>query len=72
MLWQPAYHAEWRSRTEGLAQTSTRRPNVASLKKSGSVWFVQWYEGDKQRRRSLETGSLQIAKENVRRFESAV
>jgi len=44
---------------------------VASLKQRGSVWFVQWYEGDKQRRRSLDTESLQIAKERLRRFESA-
>jgi hypothetical protein len=35
---------------------------VASLEKRGSVWFVQWYEGEKQRRRSLETDSLQVAK----------
>lgn len=44
---------------------------MASLKKRGSVWFVQWYDGDKQRRRSLGTDSLQIAKEKLRRFESA-
>ena len=50
---------------------SQRRPQVASLKQRGSVWFLQWYEGDKQRRRSLETDSLQVAKEKLRRFESA-
>ncbi|MFN0243471.1 MAG: tyrosine-type recombinase/integrase [Planctomycetota bacterium] len=44
---------------------------MASLKQRGSIWFVQWYEGDKQRRRSLGTDSLQIAKEKLRRFESA-
>lgn len=45
---------------------------MASLKKRGSVWFVQWYEGDRQRRRSLGTDSLQIAKEKLRRFESGL
>jgi site-specific recombinase XerD len=45
---------------------------VASLKKRGSVWFVQWYEGDRQRRRSLGTDSLQVAKEKLRRFESGL
>lgn len=44
---------------------------MASLKQRGSTWFVQWYEGDKQRRRSLGTDSLQVAKEKLRRFESA-
>ncbi len=44
---------------------------MASLKQRGSIWFVQWYEGDKQRRRSLGTDSLQLAKEKLRRFESA-
>jgi integrase len=44
---------------------------VASLKRRGSVWFVQWYENEKQRRRSLGTESLQVAREKLRRFESA-
>lgn len=44
---------------------------MASLKQRGSTWFVQWYEGDKQRRRSLGTESFQVAKEKLRRFESA-
>lgn len=45
---------------------------MASLKQRGSTWFVQWYEGDKQRRRSLGTDSLQVAREKLRRFESAL
>ncbi len=45
---------------------------MASLEKRGSVWFVQWYEGDRQGRRSLGTNSLQVAKEKLRRFESGL
>ncbi len=44
---------------------------MASLKKRGSIWFVQWYEGKKQRRQSLRTESYQVAKEKLRQFESA-
>lgn len=44
---------------------------MASLKKRGDTYQIQWYEGGRQRRRSLGTDSLQIAKEKLRQFESA-
>ena len=44
---------------------------MASLKKRGDSYQIQWYEGGRQRRRSLGTDSLQIAKEKLRQFESA-
>ena len=44
---------------------------MASLKKRGDSYYLQWYEGDKQRRKSLKTDSLQIAREKLRQFESA-
>jgi len=44
---------------------------MASLIKRSSMYHVQWYEGKTKRRRSLKTDSLQIAKEKLRRFESA-
>lgn len=44
---------------------------MASLKKRVSMYVIQWYEGGKQRRRSLNTGSLQVAREKVRWLESA-
>jgi integrase len=44
---------------------------MASLCKRNGVFYIQWYEGGKQRRRSLATDSPQIAKEKLRRFESA-
>ena len=44
---------------------------MASLKKRGSMYVIQWYEGGKQRRRGLRTESLQVAREKLRQFESA-
>ncbi len=44
---------------------------MASLKKRNGTYQIQWYEGDNQRRKSLGTSSLQIAKEKLRQFESA-
>ena len=44
---------------------------MASLKKRGKTYYVQYYVGGKAKRRSLETASLQIAKEKLRQFESA-
>ncbi len=44
---------------------------MASLIKRGNTFHIQWYEGGTQRRRSLRTDSLQIAKEKLRQFESA-
>lgn len=44
---------------------------MASLIKRGKTYQMQWYEGDKKRRVSLKTDSLQIASEKLRQFESA-
>jgi len=44
---------------------------MASLIKRGGTYYLQWYVGAKIRRRSLRTGVLQIAKEQLRQFESA-
>ncbi len=44
---------------------------MASLKKRGKKYILQYYVAGKQRRISLGTTSLQIAKEKKRQFESA-
>jgi integrase len=44
---------------------------MASLLERNGKYHLQWYEGEKQRRMSLRTDSLQIAKEKKRQFESA-
>ncbi len=45
---------------------------MASLKKRGDSYYLQYYlPGRKQRRLNLHTDSFQIAKEKLRRFESA-
>jgi hypothetical protein len=44
---------------------------MASLKKRGSTFYIQYYCGAKQHRVSAGTESLQIAKEKLRHFESA-
>ncbi len=44
---------------------------MAGLKKRGSTYYLQWYEGGRQRRRSLETDAYQVAREKLRQFESA-
>ena len=44
---------------------------MAGLIKRGNIFYVQWYVGQKERRRSLRTDNLQIAKERLRQFESA-
>lgn len=45
---------------------------MASLKKRGENFYLQFYlPGKKQRRVNLDTDSYQIAKEKLRRFESA-
>ncbi len=44
---------------------------MASLKKRGDSYYVQYYVGGKAKRQSLRTNSLQIAKEKLRQFESA-
>lgn len=43
---------------------------MACLRKLGPTSSLQWHDGSVQRRRSLRTDSLQIAKEHLRRFES--
>lgn len=45
---------------------------MASLIKRGNIYYAQVYVGGKQRRYSLETDSLQIAKEKLRRMESSL
>lgn len=44
---------------------------MASLKKRGSSYYLQYYVNGEQRRVSLNTSSVQIAKEKKRQFESA-
>jgi hypothetical protein len=45
---------------------------MASLKKRGETYYLQFYlAGQKQKRVNLHTDSFQIAKEKLRRFESA-
>jgi integrase len=43
---------------------------VASLKKRSGVYYAQWYIGTKQKRVSLKTDVLQVAKERLRQIES--
>lgn len=45
---------------------------MASLKKRGTTYYAQYYQGGQQKRVSLGTGSLQIAKEKIRQIESAL
>lgn len=44
---------------------------MASLKRRGKTYYAQYYVGSRQRRVSLHTTSLQIAKEKIRQIESA-
>lgn len=44
---------------------------MASLKKGGSTFYIQYYTGAKQHRVCTGTDCLQIAKEKLRQFESA-
>ena len=43
---------------------------MASLKKRNGQYYAQWYEGTRQRRASLRTDSLQIAKARLRKVEA--
>ncbi len=45
---------------------------MASLRKRGNVYYAQYYVGKRQKRVSLETSSLQVAKEKIRQIESAL
>lgn len=45
---------------------------MASLKKRGKTYYAQYYFGGQQKRISLSTDSLQIAKEKIRQIESAL
>ena len=40
---------------------------MASLRKRGRVFYAPYYVGTRQKRASLETESLQAAKEKIRR-----
>src|SRR5688500_15074783 len=56
-----------------LAITFTRilaEVPMAGLKQRGSVWYLTYYSNRKKRLVSLETDSLQVAKEKKRQFES--
>ena len=44
---------------------------MASLKKRGSTFYIQYYQGTQQRRISTAIDSLQISKEKLRQFESS-
>lgn len=44
---------------------------MAGLKLRGSIWYLTYYANNKKRVISLDTGSLQLAKEKKRQFESA-
>ena len=44
---------------------------MASLIRRSEVFYLQWSMGGKIKRRSLRTDSLQIAKEQLRKFESS-
>jgi len=44
---------------------------MASLKKRGDTFYIQFYVGTNQRRLSTNTDSFQLAKEKLRQFESA-
>lgn len=45
---------------------------MAGLHKRGSIYYAIYYVGKKQKRVSLETSSLQLAKEKLRQLESAL
>ena len=45
---------------------------MASLIKRGKKFYIQYYLSGKPKRRSLGTESLQVAKERLRQFESAL
>ncbi|HUJ89331.1 MAG TPA: hypothetical protein VLX12_03985 [Syntrophorhabdales bacterium] len=44
---------------------------MASLMKRGKIYYEQYYVGKKKKLRSLNTSSLQIAKDKLRQHESA-
>jgi integrase len=44
---------------------------MASLRKRGSCFYLSYYVGGREIRKSLDTDNLQIAKERLRQFESA-
>jgi hypothetical protein len=44
---------------------------MAGLIKRGTVYYAVYYVGKSQKRVSLDTGSLQLAREKLRQLESA-
>src|SRR5258705_6214470 len=48
-----------------------REVSMAGLKQRGAIWYLTYYVNNKKRAVSLETESLQTAKEKKRQFESA-
>lgn len=45
---------------------------MASLKKRGKTYYIQFYRNGNEVRKSLNTASYQVAKEKLRQFESAL
>jgi len=45
---------------------------MAGLIKRGKIYYAQYYQGKRQKRISLDTSSLQLAKEKVRQLESSL
>ncbi|MHC4477812.1 MAG: hypothetical protein ACYTEL_19380 [Planctomycetota bacterium] len=44
---------------------------MASLKRRGDIYYAQYYVAGRQKRVSLNTGSLRLAREKIRQLESA-
>src|SRR5579884_597129 len=64
--------------TPSAGSQATRHPRfpvaettMAGLKLRGSIWYLTYYANRQKRVVSLETESLQLAKEKKRQFESA-
>ena len=49
-----------------------RSPAMACLRRRGSKYYAQYYVGRRQKRISLNTTSLQIAKDKLRQLESSL
>jgi hypothetical protein len=45
---------------------------MASLRRRGRTYYAQYYVGSKQKRICLQTESLQIALEKIRKLESSL
>lgn len=45
---------------------------MASLRRRGKRYYANYYEGGKERRKSLDTASYQVAKGRLRNLEVAL